>query len=423
MSSDCHVHVVSKENIADHAVMPLASTSLSPLQDGHVRVRTLIISLTLNTQTYARLGDVRNWWDTYPVPRALPSPYNDQSRYGICPAWGYGEVTASKISGINTGQLIWGFWPTSSLPIDLKLVPADVPKHWIEKSEGRQTLMNLYQRYMIPDPQVRVQSLDEAKWKDMAWGGALTVWQAGYLLNAYIFGPQPVHPLGFGEWSEKDADLSAAVVIALSASGKTARGFIHELTSHRSADQGPLGLLSITSAQNSSFVPKAFFPTKTVSYDQATSTETLDWIAAQKPAKIVVVDFGGRGDSLYTLLEALKGQSTGCETVVIGVGGAADALTPKDVGDWAQKTTSLDNRVQMNASGIRDTAMEKYGAEAYFKGYDDAWLDFVKSPTIRDLKLVIAEGVAGNDGFEGGWTKFCEGKVPGDVALAYRFLM
>ena len=421
MSSECHVHVVSKENIADHCVIPLPPTSLSPLQDGHVRVRTVIISLSLNTQTYARLGSVRSWWDTYPVPQNLPSPYNDQSRYGICPSWGYGEVIATKIPGISTGELIWGFWPTSSLPVDLKLVPADVPGHWIEKSEGRKTLMNLYQRYMIQDPQARVQSLDEAKWKELAWGAALTVWQAGYLLNAYIFGRQPVHPLGFGEWSEKDADLSAAVVIALSASGKTARGFIHEVTSHRSSGQGPLGLLSITSARNSEFVPKAHFQTKTVSYEQATSNETLDWIATQKPAKVVVVDFGGRGDSLYTLLEALKRYSNGWETVIIGVGGAADALTPKDVGDWAQKTTTLDNRVQMNTSGIRDTAMEKYGAEEYFKGYDDAWSDFAKSSSIGDLKLEIKEGVAGNDGFEGGWSRFCEGKVPSDVAMVYQF--
>jgi hypothetical protein len=141
----------------------------------------------------------------------------------------------------------------------------------------------------------------------------------------------------------------------------------------------------------------------------------------QKPAKVIVVDFGGRGDSLYTLLEALKRHSNGWETVIIGVGGAADALTPKDVGDWAQKTTTLNNRVQMNTSGIRDTAMEKYGAEEYFRGYNDAWLDFVKSSSICDLKLEIKEGVAGNNGFEGGWSRFCGGKVPSDVAMVYRF--
>jgi hypothetical protein len=421
MSADKQVHVISKENIADHTVVDISETSLPQLQDGHVRVRTAIISLTVNTQTYARLGNVRNWWDTYPVPKNLPSPYNDGSRYGICPAWGYSEVIESKVSGIQVGELVWGFWPTSSLPVDLKLVPADVPGHWYETTEARSTLMNLYQRYVIPNRSLRVQSLDEAKWTDMAWEAALTVWQAGYLLNAYIFGRQRLHPLGPGEWSESDADITSAVVIALSASGKTARGFLFELATHRAPGDNPLGLLSITSAKNNDFVPKASFPTKTVSYQQANDGETMDWIAERNPSKIVIVDFGGRGDSLHTLLEALKVKLNQAQAVVIGVGGAADTLTPKDVGAWAQKTATLDNRIQMNTSGLRDVAMEKYGAKEYFDGFSAAWKDFVKSSAISDLKLEIRDGVSGDNGFEGGWTEFCKGNVPADVAMVYRF--
>jgi hypothetical protein len=419
MSSNCHVHVVSKENFADNTVVPLSSSSLPPLQDDRIRVRTTIIGLTVNTQSYARLGDLFHWWDTYPVPQKLPAPYKDQARFGIVPAWGYGEVLESKVPGISNGELIWGFWPTSSLPVDLKLVPADVADHWIETSESRSTLMKLYNRYIIPDSKLRVQSLDDAKWTQMAWEGALTVWQAGYLLNRYIFGRQQIHPLGNGEWSEKDADLSTAVVIALSASGKTARGFLHEIINHRSAEDNPLGLLSITSAPTSDFIPKASFPTKTVSYEQANSSESLDWIAKQNPTKVVIVDFGGRGNSLLNLLDALK--TLNVEVIVIGVGGAADALTPKDVGAWAQKTTTLSNRVKMNTSRVRDAAMEKFGAEPYFRGFDDAWQDFVKSSGVKDLKLEMGEGVAGKDGFEGGWSAFCKGTVPIDVAKVYRF--
>ena len=421
MAANKQVHVISKENIADHAVVSVSESALPLLQDGHVRMRTVIISLTVNTQTYARLGGVRNWWDTYPVPKILPSAYNDNSRYGICPAWGYGEVIESKISEIQVGELMWGFWPTSSLPVDLRLVPADVPGHWYETTEARNTLMNLYQRYVIPVPKLRVQSLDESKWRDMAWEASLTVWQAGYLLNAYIFGRQRLHPLGPGEWSEADADLTSAVVIALSASGKTARGFLFELAAHRAPEDNPLGLLSITSAKNSDFVPKASFPTKTVSYQQANDSGTMDWIAEQKPSKIVVVDFGGRGDSLHTLLEALKTRMSSAQTVVIGVGGAADTLTPKDVGAWAQKTATLGNRVQMNTSGLRDVAMERYGAKEYFDGFSIAWKDFVKSSAISDLKLEIRAGLSGENGFERGWTEFCKGNVPADVAMVYRF--
>ena len=420
MSSEYQVHVVSKENIANHAVVSASKAALPPVDDGHVRVRTIIISLTINTQTYARLGGVRNWWDTYPVSHDLPEPYNDRSRYGICPAWGYGEVLDSKVSGISTGELLWGFWPSSSLPVELRLVPAGVTGHWIEKSEGRQSLMNLYQRYVIAEPGLRIQSLDEAQWKEMALGAVFTVWQAGYLLNAYVFGSRSTHPLGIGEWSKEDTDLSSAVVVALSASGKTARGFIHHLKHDRSSDEGPLGLLSITAARIKTFVPESSLPAKTVAYEDATGKETMDWMISQRPRKVVVVDFGGRGNSLYTLLGALKTNLSDVKVVVIGVGGAADALTPKDVGAWAQQTATLENRVQMNTSGLRDTAMDRYGEEAYFNAYENAWQSFVKSPAISDLKLEIREGIAGDNGFEGGWTQLCEGQVPGDVALVYR---
>ena len=64
MSSECLVHVVSKENIKDHVVVSVSSSSLPQLQNDHVLVHTIIISLTVNAQTYARLGSVSNWWDT-----------------------------------------------------------------------------------------------------------------------------------------------------------------------------------------------------------------------------------------------------------------------------------------------------------------------------------------------------------------------
>lgn len=36
----------------------------------------------------------------------LPYPYNDQRKYGIVPIWGYGEVTESKVDGLQSWQLI-----------------------------------------------------------------------------------------------------------------------------------------------------------------------------------------------------------------------------------------------------------------------------------------------------------------------------
>ena len=422
MSATSHIHLIAKANISEHTVVPLPASSLPALNDGHIRVQTTMISLSSNNLSYAQLGSVRYWWDAYPLPSGLPSPYNDPSQYGIDPAWGYGEVLESKIDGVQVGTLLWGFWPTYDLPVDLQLVPADAKGHWIETSEHRQRLMTLYQRYVVVDSELRLNALKQGHLEDMLREAALRpVWEAGHLLNEFVFGTPPIHPLGTEKWDENDADLSSAVVVSLSASGKTARGFTNALINRRSPGKGPLGLLGITSIKNSNFIPKASFPTKTVLYEKLADNETMDWIANTRPNKIVVADFGGRGDSLTRLLDTLERRFQKAKIVVIGVGGSPQIFTPQDIGNWAQRNAKLESRVQMNTSGIRDAAMEIHGAEAYFKNVMDAWQQFNRSDSVSDIRVQVGEGVAGDNGFEGGWTKICEGKIPADVAMAYNF--
>lgn len=421
MPIKANIHVISKADVKQHTVVPLSVPSLRPLQDGHVRVRTAIISLSSNNYAYALLGSLRHWWDTYSLPEGLSAPYNDSTEYGVVPAWGYGEVLDSEVSGIDAGVLLWGYWPTHDLPVDLRLVPADAAGQWIENSESRKRLMNLYQRYLVPNPKARMESLDPAEIEKIGWETALRpVWEAGHLLNAAIFGSPPIHPSASAKWDEEDADLSSAVVVSLSASGKTARGFTDGLVNNRSSLSQPLGLLAITSTQNKSLIPKASFPTSTVSYDDMTSSETLNWIARQKPEKIIVVDFGGRGDSLVRLLQALEKDFSQADTVIIGVGGNVQISTPQELGQWAQTNMALANRVQMNTSDIRDAAMERDGANAYFEDLTKAWHKFLKSKSTSDLKLEIGAGLAGSNGFEAGWTRLCGGNVSGNVALAYK---
>ena len=420
MSSKADVHVISKADIKDHAVVSVSESALSPLQDGHVRVRSAILSLGSNNFSYALLGSVRSWWDTYPVPSFLPAPYNDPDQYGICPAWGYGEVLESRVSAIESGTLLWGFWPTSNLPVDLRLVPADVAGHWIEVSEGRKTLMNLYQRYIVEDSDARLASLDHPKIEEMAWKAAFIVWEAGYLMTDMVFGSPSIHPLGEGKWDANDADLSRAVVISLSASGKTARAFTHGLVNRRAPNAKPLALLAITSNKDSNIIPEASFPTLTVDYDATADDKTMSWIARQQPSKIVLADFGGRGNSLQKLLSALEKSFSNVDLVIVGVGGSPQMSTQQELGQYAQKTMTLENRVQMNTSGVRDAAMEVQGADVYFQGLSQAWRAFIKSASVHDMKVEIGEGVAGENGLEGGWTSLCNGKLQSDVALAYR---
>lgn len=82
-----------------------------------------------------------NRWKMCPVPPTAPFPYNDQSCWGIVPAWGYATVTESNVPGMPPDSLIWGYWPTSTSLTLLRLEPSDPEGHWVEVSSHRQQLM------------------------------------------------------------------------------------------------------------------------------------------------------------------------------------------------------------------------------------------------------------------------------------------
>ena len=337
------------------------------------------------------------------------------------PAWGYAEVVESKLTSLAPGMLLFGFWPTTSLPIDLELqAAAGVANQWIEVNPARKNLMNLYNRYYLFDADRRLGNASDKVVQDMAWEASVrTVSEAGWIISRAIFGSPPIHPLGMGEWTKEDADLSSAVVISLSASGKTARGFNAAVVNCREQGTGPVGFLAVTSQARESLIPPASFPTKVVSYENMASGDTLGWIKSVQPEKIAIVDFGAQGDALLRLVEAVQRSSPDAKVVVIGVGGNSSIRTSDDLVQHFQRKLPFE-RIQMNMSPIKDKLMEVEGAGAYLSEYSEAWESLRRSGCLDDLKLEVGKGIAGEDGIEGGWTKLCRGGMPGDVALAYR---
>ncbi|KAK5168768.1 uncharacterized protein LTR77_006077 [Saxophila tyrrhenica] len=417
------LHVIAKSNIGSHTTVPFTTIPV-PLRDGQVRIRSAMISLTNNNLSYAQLGTPFKWWDAYPVPSSLPAPYNDRDAWGIVPAWGYAEVVESKVPGLEEGVLVWGFWATGDLPIDFQMEKVEgVEGQWVEVSSARAGLMSLYNRYFVRDGRTRLQGLGEGEVEKMEWETAVRpVWEAGYLLNHAIFGREHIHPSGEGEWSLKDASLKDAVVVSLAASGKTALAFAEAAVCGRETGEGPLGFLAVTSAGKKGLVPEGKSPTMTVEYARMAEESTMEWIEAQRPKKIVLADFGGRGSSLQDLHQALAQRFDGVEIMVIGVGGNPEIRTAEQLGQWAQQNAmnSSFERIRMNTSGVRETLLKNGDANAYFQGVDEAWGRFRQSSCVSDLKLQLGHGIAGDDGFEGGWTAICEGRVKSDVAMAYR---
>ncbi|CEL09835.1 hypothetical protein ASPCAL12964 [Aspergillus calidoustus] len=219
--------------------------------------------------------------------------------------------------------------------------------------------------------------------------------------------PYPGIPSVKETWSDSDADLSKAVVISLAASSKTARAVAHNFAL-RPANGGPLGLLQVTSApagiQAAADALKAGFATRAVDYTNLNSEEVARWISALKPAKIVVIDFGSRD-----------------EFVTVNIGNQQKVYTPSEVGA-ALSSAAEHGKIQFNTSPVLEAILALQGATKLFAGLEEAWAHWLENreAAAPDLRLVWGEGVVGEKGIEGGWTRLTRGEVKPEEALAFR---
>lgn len=86
----------------------------------------------------------------------------------------------------------------------------------------------------------------------MAWFSLFgAIWQTGYLLNRYTYTSNPSINLPTGpmkykssHWADFDADLSQAVLVGLSASSKTARGFTWHIVNKRAPRYWSIGVFT-----------------------------------------------------------------------------------------------------------------------------------------------------------------------------------
>ncbi|KAL3461028.1 hypothetical protein BJX64DRAFT_300375 [Aspergillus heterothallicus] len=426
------VHVVSKTNNNTHAAFRLP-TPTTPLAPSSIRVQPSLLGLTSNNLTYALLGDMLHWWDTYPLPPNTPAPYNDRTAWGIVPAWGFATVLSSTIPDLPRGTTIWGYWPASGHIVDLALEHrgADPESHWVEVSPHRKTVLELYNRYIVLESPAR----DETR---AAWESVMRpLWQCGYMMAEYVLthdpaSKPPIHPLpGLpsvkAEWTARDADVRKTVIVSLGASSKTGRSFAHNLAL-RPGGKGPLGFLQVTSAPGGIQVAVEAlgvgFASRAVDYEELKEgKEVAEWIVGLKPERILVFDFGSRDGGWESLNALVKGSEelSGVELLTLNVGYQQKVYTLEDVGA-AMASAEEHGKVQLNTSPIISAAFELQGAVKVFAGLEEHWDHWVKNQqaVAPDLKIVWGEGVVGEKGIEGGWTRLTKGGVRPEEALVYR---
>lgn len=241
------VHIVSKTDCSESHLVSTDLSLLPPLAANNIRLQVRMVSLTANNLTYARHAAVANWWDAFPVPNFLPSPCNDENTYGIVPVWGFAETIASRTAGLQTGSIVYGFWPSSTLPVDLQLESTQPVGHYIDTTPHRQSMWSYYHRYtLVPN------ILDFSSPSLAAELVFKPLFECSHSLNSHVLGPLALHPSqGNIPWPSH-ADLSSTMVISLSASGKTARAFNDSILNARK----PPGLKTPTSLHSNHQQPR-----------------------------------------------------------------------------------------------------------------------------------------------------------------------
>ena len=421
--------IVHKDKHNEQHFFDVDHSTLPPLQEGWVRVRTRLITISSMNLSYCSLGRALAWWDEVPLPASLPASYNDSDEYGVAPGWGVGEVVESRTPNLPTGTAIYGHMPTSAFPFELRLQGSgNIPSHWIDVSEQRKKLMAAYNRFVVMP-----EAFEPSQASETAFTLALQIsFETGYVLNRFVFaswpGDRPVHPFPEQQapWSVEDSDLKDAVVIALAAGGRSCRAFVQQLATNRAPGCGPSGLVEITSSEVSVIDnTHAAFPHRVLKYDEALSTDLTQWIIARKPRRIVITDFGGRDNIVEPLEQHLSTALPDLKLDIVGVGRAAQ-FNPGPAA-IAQKQSG----VRMNTSGIRVEAIKQLGEAPYFQQAEDAFHEMVQAERKRcagmsqdgqilGVEIEMRDGIRGDTGFEQAWNDLCAGRLSGKQALVFR---
>lgn len=420
MTQETLVHVVNKTNSTEHHTIPADASLLPLLAQDNIRLQTRLVSLTANNLSYAKHAFLANWWDAFPVPSFLLSPYNDTSNYGIVPVWGYAEITSSRTTALEVGTILYGFWPSSTLPIDLQLQPTEPAGHYIDTTPHRQTMWSYYHRYTLAPKSIELTSPSLA-----AQTVFKPLFECAHSLNAYVLGPNAIHPApktsSTPTWPL--ANLRNAAVISLAASGKTARAFNDAVLNTRAAETGPRAFLAITSNPSTFSLPNpetSTIQTQILSYTTALTPSSTTFLTSLSPpiSRIVIADFGARNNSLPTLLAHLRSHLPAeVEIGIVGIGAEPIAMTePPNMAVLQATMASVPEKAQMNTSEVREAVIEGIGAEAYFEGVREGWEGFVERGGCEGVVVEVGKGV---EGLEDGWARLCNGEAASVGGLAF----
>ena len=409
--------VIQVLEIQDHTkqhLVSLPNETLPPLSPNSVRMRTTLFALSANNLTYARIGHLVGWWGIHPLPQSTPAPFNDASKYGRTMCWGSGQVVDSTSPLLKAGQTLFGLFPIGTLPVD-KEIAADAPGIFLETTALRRGVLPVYNRYFL------YQCDDANSEQSRAWDAVMKGhFETSYGIQRIAFSWDPVtlppiNPSGVkgASWSADDARLTAAVVLVFAASGKTAAAFAQQTRQLRPAEFRPRRLIAVGSSAAKAFTEGFRWFDEVCLYSDSPAALAASW-AVDGKTKIVILDYGARGDAAVAWADALQPLCGAVQFVRV----ASDAnIKGAEANTAAVLAGQQRGEVVVNSSVLRDWGIEKLGTERYFQELGKQWAEFKQQGGLPELRFVWGDGM---ESVRNGWEQLANAKVDPSTALLFK---
>ncbi len=239
---------------------------------GEAVLRVDRVALTANNVTYAVLGEAFRYWQFFPASAGA----------GRVPLWGFAEVAASQVDGIDVGSRVYGFLPPAS---HLLVRPGRIDSRGFRDStEHRAALPSPYNAYALTagDPAYEPERED------------LQVLFRPLFLTSFLL-------------ADSLAEQDARVLVLSSASSKTAYGTAFLLRG------GGAEVVGLTSPANVAFTESLGCYDRVLSYDDvahlaAVPTAYVD-LAGSTPLRRALHDHLGT-DLVLDLVVGVTTQDT-----------------------------------------------------------------------------------------------------------------
>lgn len=171
--------LTAMQDAASSRVVQRALPDIVP--PGHARFAVRRVSLTTNNLTYALFGERMQYWRFFP---------SGEDGWGIVPVWGFADVIASRVSELQVGERVYGYWPLAQCA---DLQPERVSAaSFVDATSHRAQLPAVYNRYQrcAADPGHRPQDEDAQALMRPLFATAYLL--ADFLLASDCFGARRV---------------------------------------------------------------------------------------------------------------------------------------------------------------------------------------------------------------------------------------